>query len=139
VKFKDRPALDQLVKELTDALSVRYEQPPTAEDIELLDEARNSAMHIPFKLLSGLVAFRYEERMRKLTSSSWLVDTFRRHLADRAVWPQSDKAVPQVVDSGGLMSSRKRKSDQARIESNVPRLGKMLKEDGSSFSKSHQG
>jgi hypothetical protein len=133
VNFKDRPALDQLVKELTDALSVRYEPTPTTEQFRALDTVRK-VPGIPEDVLSGMVAFNYQARMDKLASSTWLVGTFRQHLADREVWPKADGAVPQDIDNGDLVSSRKRKSDQARMESNVPRLGKMLKEDGFSFS-----
>jgi hypothetical protein len=133
VIFRDRPVLDQLVEELTDTLSVRYEKRPAAESFEALVIARNHPA-IPESVISEMVAFKYEVRTNRLASSTWLVNTVRRYLAHREIWPLADKAVPQAVE-GEYVSGRKRTSDKAGIESNVPSLGKFLKRDDGSTSK----
>jgi hypothetical protein len=133
VTFSDRPALDQLVKELTYTFAVRYEELPTAESFEALAIARNSPS-VPESVLLDMVAFKYEVRTNRLASSTWLVNTVRRYLAPREIWPPADKAVPQAVE-GEYVSGRKRTSDKAGIESNVPSLGKFLKRDDGSTSK----
>jgi hypothetical protein len=42
VKFDSRPQLDVLVEELTEAFSVRYEKPPSAEEVKALEEAQSA-------------------------------------------------------------------------------------------------
>jgi hypothetical protein len=56
---------------------------------------------------------------------SWLTDIFRNHL-DQYNWPKFDKAVPQAVPNPST-SSRKRNSDQANLESRVPKQSKVVR------------
>jgi hypothetical protein len=133
VKFSKRPALNSLVRDLTETFVVRYEKPPTAEELDILYQAQKDPNPSPLITLS--TPFQYIKRTEELVQSRWLVDTFRRHLKDREAWPKADKAVLQQIHSGEPnTSSRKRKSDQAKLESNLPRLGKIPKSDGGTWS-----
>src|SRR5882724_9191180 len=42
VKFDRRPQLDKLIRELTEAFSVRYEEPPSAEQLDVLNQMLSS-------------------------------------------------------------------------------------------------
>ena len=108
VKFDRRPQLDALIKELTDTFAVRYEKPPTAEDLKALEYA--SETNVPESVVTNLPAFRYRKRLDNLASPNWLVDTFRHHLSDADSWPLSDKAQAQPI---GIGSGKKRRGMRA--------------------------
>ena len=125
VKFDRRPYLDKLIEELTETFAVRYEKPPTAEEISGLEEAQ--AANFPASIMAGLTAFKYQKRMASLKSPDWLVDTFRRHL-DADPWPLSDKARPQPIGTG---TSKKRAREQGKLGERIPRMKSQRFADGS--------
>jgi hypothetical protein len=127
VTFTHRPGLDNLLRELTDTFAVRYEKTPTSEELARFEMLQSS---IPHALLQNDVVFKYQSRLQALVEPNWLIDTFRRHLEDRDAWLAADKAKMQKIDAGEpITTTRKRNSDQARLDSNVPRMGKILKTD----------
>src|SRR5882762_2525073 len=92
VKFDHQPHLDALIKELTQTLAVRYEEPPSAEQINQLRRLRDKGL--TDEELGNDSVLNYEKRMAFLKSPDWLVHTFRRYL-DADPWPLSDKAQGQ--------------------------------------------
>ena len=92
VEFDHRPQLPALLKELTKTIAVRYENPPTALQLEVVKRMESSDVDRPF--IPGTIPFIYEKRMASLKSPDWLVDTFHRYL-DADPWPRSDKAQAQ--------------------------------------------
>lgn len=123
VKFKDRPSLDGLFNELALTFAVRYEQKPS-------EAAWNALKYFQCNnLLSSFVAdssaYQYQQRMEKLQNPTWLVETIRRFLQDRSLWPTDDKAISQMV--GIADGTRKRTLGQARMELQVPRPCKVPK------------
>ena len=77
-KFDRRPQLDALIKELTEAFAVRYEEPPSAEEVKALEQAQSA--NLPPSIMAGLTAFKYQKHLDDLATPNWLVDTFSRHL-----------------------------------------------------------
>jgi hypothetical protein len=125
VKFDRRPQLDALIEELTETFAIRYEKPPTADQLEALERAQ--AANIDPSIMSGLMAFNYQKRLDDLAAPSWLVDTFHRYL-DADPWPPSDKTQGQPI---GIGSSKKRAREQAKLEPRVPGTKSQRLSDGS--------
>ena len=96
VKFEGRPHLKGLIAELTKTFAVRYEEEPSKERLERLEEMEKAGLHSSKDLAENAV-FQYKTRMRFLDERSWLVKTFRHHL-DAGPWPASDHAVKQLDD-----------------------------------------
>ena len=126
VKFDRRPQLDALIRELTEAFAVRYEEPPSAEQISQLQRLRDKGL-TDDDLGNDSVVLNYTKRVASLKSPDWLVDTFRRHL-NAGSWPPSDKAQGQPIGSG---SGRKRVRDQGKLELRIPRAKSQRVSDGS--------
>ena len=84
VKFDHRPHLDKLIRELTEAFAVRYEEPPSHEDFETLKDMQSN--NAPLSYLYSNAAFKYTKRLDDLAARSWLVDTFRCNL-NADFWP----------------------------------------------------
>ena len=125
VKFDRRPHLDKLVEELTEACAVRYEMPPSARDIQALEDALEA--HVTESVMTNLPAFSYRKRLDDLAAPSWLVDTFRRYL-DPYIWPPSDEAQGQLIGTG---SNKKRAREQGKLEQRIPRMKSQRLSDGS--------
>ena len=125
IKFDGRPQLDALIEELTEAFAVRYEKPPSAEEIKALEEAQSA--NLPPSIMAGLTAFKYQKHLDDLATPSWLVDTFRRHL-NTGHWPPSDQAQGQPIT---IRSGRKRAREQAKLELRIPRAKSQRLSDGS--------
>ena len=125
VKFDRRPQLDTLIRELTEAFAARYEEPPTAKQLEVLSQMQSS--NVPSSFLEENTAFKYQKRLNDLVSPSWLVDTFRRFL-DAGPWPPSDRAQGQSISTG---SSKKRARDQGKLELRIPGIKSQRLSDGS--------
>ena len=83
VKFDDRPHLDALIAELTYAIAVRYEAPP-------------SQSRIKPAIYEDIMNYRTAQ-MISLGERDWLVKVFKRHL-EADLWPDKDKAVDQRSD-----------------------------------------
>ena len=125
VKFDSRPQLDALIEELTDTFAVRYEKPPTAEDLKALEYAETNA---PEYVMTALPTFHYRKRLDNLASPNWLVDTFRHHLSDADSWPLSDKAQAQPI---GIGSGKKRARDEGKLNLRIPGTKSQRLSDGS--------
>jgi hypothetical protein len=125
VKFDHRPQLDALVRELTEAFAVRYEEPPSAEQINQLQRLRDKGL--TDEELSNDVVLNYEKRMAFLKSPDWLVHTFGRHL-NADPWPPSDKARGQAIGTG---SGKKRARERAKLEPRIPHTKSQRFSDGS--------
>jgi hypothetical protein len=130
VKFNRRPHLDNLVRELTETFAVRYEEPPTANQFDVLNQMQSS--NVPSSFLEENTAFKYQKRLNDLVAPSWLVDTFRRHL-NMDCWPPLDGARGQPIGTG---SSKKRAREQAKLEARIPGSKSQRRSDGSG---SHSG
>ena len=96
VNFEGRPHLGELITVLTKTFAVRYEEEPSKERLERLEEMEKSGLYSSNDLAENTV-FQYKTRMRFLDERSWLVKTFRHHL-DAGPWPASDHAVKQLDD-----------------------------------------
>jgi hypothetical protein len=127
VKFDRRPHLDALIDELTETFAVRYEKPPTTEQINQLQRLRDKGFTDDD--LGQHRTFNYTRRMASLKSPDWLVDTFRRHL-NASPWPSSDKAQGQPIGTG---SSKKRVREQGKLELRIPRAKSQRLSDGSEW------
>jgi hypothetical protein len=114
VRFDRRPHLDKLIRELTESFATRYEEPPTARDLQALEDALEA--HVPESVMTNLPAFSYRKRLDDLAAPSWLVDTFCRYL-DADNWPSSDKAQGQLIGTG---SNKKRAREQGKLEQRIP-------------------
>ena len=125
VKFDRRPQLDALIEELTETFAVRYEKPPTADQLEALERAQ--AASIDPSIMSGLMAFNYQKRLDDLAAPSWLVDTFRRNL-NADFWPSSDKFREQPIGTG---SSKKRAREQDKLVVRIPGTKSQRRSNGS--------
>jgi hypothetical protein len=125
VKFDRRPRLDKLIEELTEACAVRYEKPPSARDLQALEDALEA--HVPESVMTNLPAFSYRRRLDDLAAPSWLVDTFHRYL-DADPWPPSDEAQGQLIGTG---SNKKRAREQGKLEQRIPRMKSQRLSDGS--------
>jgi len=114
VKFDHRPHLDKLIRELTEAFAVRYEEPPSAKDLQALEDAQIA--NVPESVMTNLPAFSYRKRLDDLAAPNWLVDTFRRNL-NADFWPSSDKFREQPI---GIGSSKKRAREQDKLVVRIP-------------------
>jgi hypothetical protein len=112
VKFDRRAELDALIEELTEAFTVRYEKPPSAEQLEALD--RMQAANIDPSIISGLIAFNYQKRLHDLATPSWLVGTF-------VAISMQIHGCPQMRLKGCLLS--RTKSTAKRLPGSIIRLG----------------
>jgi hypothetical protein len=125
VKFDHRPQLDALVRELTEAFAVRYEEPPSAEQINQLQRLRDKGL--TDEELGNDVVLNYEKRMAFLKSPDWLMHTFWRHLNTDPL-PPSDRARGQAIGTG---SGKKRAREQAKLEPRIPYAKSQRFTDGS--------
>ena len=125
VKFDRRPQLDALIEELTETFAVRYEKPPSADQLQALERAQ--AANIDPSITSGLMAFNYQKRLDDLAAPSWLVDTFRRNL-NADFWPSSDKCREQPIGTG---SSKKRAREQDKLVVRIPGRKSQRRSNGS--------
>ena len=126
VKFDDRPHLDKLIEELTEAFAICYEKPPSAEQINQLQHLRDKGL--TDEELGNDVVLNYEKRMAFLKSPDWLVHTFRCYLSADP-WPGSDKARGQPIGTG---SSKKRTREQDKLEVQILGTKSERRSDGSS-------
>ena len=125
VRFDRRPQLDKLIRELTEALAVRYEEPPSAEQLDVLNPMLSS--NVPPSFLHENTAFKYQKHLNDLVAPSWLVDTFRRHL-NAEFWPSSDKFREQPIGTG---SSKKRAREQDKLVVRIPGTKSQRRSNGS--------
>ena len=119
-----RAQLNALIQELTQAFATRYEEPPSARDLQALDDALEA--HVPESVVTNLPAFNYRKRLDDLAAPSWLVGTFRRYL-DADPWPPSDKARGQRI---GIGCSKKRVREQEKLEVRIPGTKSQRRSDG---------
>jgi hypothetical protein len=125
VKFDRRPHLDKLIRELTEAFAVRYEEPPSAKDLQALEDAQIA--NVPESVMTNLPAFSYRKRLDDLAAPNWLVDTFRRNL-NADFWPSSDKFREQPIGTG---SSKKRAREQDKLVVRIPGTKSQRRSNGS--------
>lgn len=125
VKFDRRPQLDALIRELTKAFAVHYEEPPSAKQISQLQRLRDKGL--TDNDLGNDSVLNHTKWVASLKSPDWLVDTFRCHL-NASSWPPSDKAQGQPIGSG---SCRKQVRDQGKLELRIPQAKSQRVSDGS--------
>jgi hypothetical protein len=125
VKFDCHPHLNKLIKELTEAFTTRYEEPPSARDLQALKDALEA--HIPESVMTNLPAFSYQKCLDDLAAPSWLVDTFRRYL-DADTWPSSDKDQGQLI---GTRSNKNWAREQGKLEQQIPCMKSQRLSNGS--------
>lgn len=97
----DHPVMDSLVDTLTATFDIRYTIKPTAEDIETLENVRTDMPEGPRKerVIQTLHVIRYQQRMDKLQSEGWLVNTIREHLAMLGSSTEDDKSCCQIMQT----------------------------------------
>jgi hypothetical protein len=124
--------ISTLIKVLTATCAVRYEDPPSDEDLKLYRDYQvqqsdllqnphitSSVAAIYEALGLSSVAARYEQKMAALSSSDWMIKTFDDALADRNSWPSDDKSAPNPLVSRGP-PGRKRKADDGDVVPEFP-------------------
>ena len=124
VKFDGRPQLNALIRELTEAFAVRYEEPPSANQFDVLNQMRSS--NVPSSFLEENTAFKYQKHLDDLVARNWLVDVFRRYL-DTNPWPSSDQSHGQLIGTG---SNKKRAREQGKLEQRIPHSKSQRFSDG---------
>lgn len=117
VRFEKRPLLDKLVDDLNRIFQVRYENPPSQEDKDELNELR--AAGAPESELRRLSAYKYQARKDKLRARGWLVDTIRSYLTTPDNWPDDNAERQKTVGQTG--SKRKVAMDQANLDGRAPK------------------
>jgi hypothetical protein len=125
VKFDHRPQLDVLIKDLTEASTVRYEKPPSDQDFKTLKDMKSN--NAPPSYLYSNATFKYQRHLNDLVAPSWLVDMFKCHL-NADFWPPSDEAQWQAI---GTWSSKKRAREQGKLEVRIPGMNSQRCSDGS--------
>jgi hypothetical protein len=125
VKFDQQPHLDALNKELTQTLAVRYEEPPSAEQINQLQCLRDKGL--TDEELGNDSILNYEKRMAFLKSPDWLVHNFECHISADS-WPPSDKAQVQPIGTG---FSKNRARERCKLEVRIPGAKSQRLSDGS--------
>jgi hypothetical protein len=125
VKFDRRPHLDKLIRELTETFAVRYKEPPSAKDLQALEDAQIA--NVPESVVTNLPAFSYRKRLDDLAAPSWLVNMFRQKL-NPDLWPSSDKFRRQPIGTG---SSKKRAREQGKLEVRMPGTKSQRRSDSS--------
>lgn len=128
VKFKGRPSLNDLFKELATTFAIRYTKQPSQDARKIEQQILQKMAHNPESIeeyLPNLPWHRHQYLTERLRSQTWLVETINRYLRDRSLWPTDDKAISQFV--GIADGTRKRTLDQTRMELQVPRQRKMPK------------
>ena len=63
-----RPHLDKLIRELAEAFAVRYEEPPSAKDLQALEYAQ--VANVLESVITNLPAFSYRKRLDDLAAPS---------------------------------------------------------------------
>ena len=103
--------MNDLIKDLRNTFSVRYEEPPSEavlanyEDLKLnLDVLSGALLYHPAAL--------YEARQNLLRERGWLVKTISKYLDDPHVWPDNDAARINLF-------SKKRKRQEMEQNSGV--------------------
>jgi hypothetical protein len=66
VKFDRRPHLDEPIRELTEAFATRYEEPPSARDLQALEDAFKA--QVPESVITNLPAFGCREHLDDLAT-----------------------------------------------------------------------
>lgn len=82
VKFGCRPHLDALIDKLAETFAIRYEKPPTANRLDMLNQMHCS--NVPSSFLEENAVFKYQKRLNDLISPSRLAGTFRPSSHDKA-------------------------------------------------------
>src|ERR1700761_6079402 len=99
-------------------------------EIRLAEE--RSGLHDLIQTLREAFAYRYynpravpnrDEILAAISDRAWLVEVFRNALA-KGNWPTSNKSLSYIVPNAGA-PSRKRNSDQAKLESRIPKQSKV--------------
>jgi hypothetical protein len=104
--------LSKLIKVLTATCAVRYEDPPSDEDLKLYRDYQLQQSDLPLHpLIMSSVAARYEQRMAGLGSSDWMIKTFDDALADRNSWPSDDKSARNPLVSRGPRGRKRKEND----------------------------
>jgi len=114
VKFNCWPHLDKLIRELTEASTVCYEEPPTADHVQGLKQVW--ANNVDPSIMRLLPAFNYQQCLNDLAAPNWLVNMFRRNL-NANFWPSSDKCREQPIGTG---SSKKQAREQDKLVVWIP-------------------
>jgi hypothetical protein len=98
VSFSGGSPLIDLLREISLPFAVRYQKPPSEEDIRDFEETKAIAdLSVPIwvNVLAKLPVGQYNRKLEKLKSSSWFSSTVRAYLQNPDFkWPTNDKAAP---------------------------------------------
>jgi len=115
------PILPKLLEDLTATCAVRYEKPPSDED---LAEFHKMRLEQPQMLEVGFVrnsaVAQYEGRKAALETSDWMLTTLAKSLDIRNTWPLDDKSLANPLFRR-IPRGRKRKSDDGDVTPELPR------------------
>ncbi|KAG1763736.1 hypothetical protein EV702DRAFT_1156666 [Suillus placidus] len=126
------PLLD-LLREISLPFAVRYQSPPSEQDVRNFEEARSAGdLSTPLwvNILANLsVVGQYNQKLEKLKSSFWFPSTIRAYLQNPDLtWPTNDKAerLSLAAKSGATKKQEAKNSnhinsqDEARAHSRFP-------------------
>lgn len=102
---------------LTETFAVRYDPPPSDNDMLMLRTAIDT--NADASLISGLTATKYQVRLENLLAPDWLVSTIRRHLTRAADNWRKDNA-PGYLHGIGSVASKKRSVEHTQLQSRLP-------------------
>ena len=105
LKFDGRPKLQPLLMNLATFLSVRYEDKPTKDDLNMLATFEGSQTH-----KERLPAWTYEKRSTDLESHSYIIKVITEYIQCPNKWPDKDLAARQsLIDPPDEGKKRKTK------------------------------
>ena len=106
IKCHNYSQLQTLLMKLATSFSVRYEDKPTKDDLDML-----TTFGAPQTYKERLPAWNYEKCSRDLESHSHIIKVITEHLQDPNEWPDNDPAIWQsLIDPSDEGKKRKTKT-----------------------------
>lgn len=131
----------KLLAELTSTIAVRYQIPPTDEELAehrkhqkelsaMEDSDAGRALVIARTLMERSKAYDYVSKTERMKDSQWMYELFKKAVSedsqsesesDLGPWPSDDGAIKNVIShSNHHPSGRKRKADEDHIGEHLP-------------------
>jgi hypothetical protein len=89
--LRGHPILSNLLQDLTATFAVRYDKPPSDQDIAKFHRLRAANPALADEL-DDLPYGIYQRKMAALGSPDWMISQFEEALADVGAWPRHDKS-----------------------------------------------
>ncbi|KAH7884228.1 hypothetical protein F5I97DRAFT_1957019 [Phlebopus sp. FC_14] len=115
-KLKHSSPLVDLLKSLSEAFSTRYTEPPNKLDEVIYEDLKQRADER--KLYEGHIVHIHRQRLARLSSSAWFIDTIKQSLSPNRPWPEEDSAVwNSVSPPQGMVTRRQMLLNESRMRS----------------------